>query len=394
MSDQNIHPIDWYLFNGVFKDIFKGIRDHQMINDNEAALINPNEPTANDLNQATFICDGATVRVVKDNKYSFTKGSTVTKFMLMSAIQFKSDNQSAISYIQFELMGLKCPYIRVRCDYLKVIEKEDRYSGTQTILVSWKKEEIKQDHSKSLMNAIPKFDDFVIVPDNKNYHPIVKNCYNLYSKFPHTPHPEPVTESDIPVTWQFLNHIFNDGTPEDPQLDLGLTYFKVLYEYPKQILPILALISKPRNTGKTTFNNWLNMIFGDNYVSISPESLTKSFNSNYATKNIITFEEAFIEKQAGIEKLKHMSTGKSIDVSQKFISEYSIPFFGKFILFSNKILNFMRIDFEENRFWVRPIPVIKGKRNTKIEEELFKEIPKFLRYLEQLPPLFTLPSNC
>ena len=37
------------------------------------------------------------------------------------------------------------------------------------------------------------------------------------------------------------------------------------------------------------------MIFGNNYVSISPEALTKQFNYNYATKNIITFEEAFVE---------------------------------------------------------------------------------------------------
>lgn len=385
----NLTPVDWFMFYGSFSSIFQGVRECNMITPHEAALMHPTEPTAADLNHTTFKQNPKThlITVTKANAYQFPVNAIITPFMLLSAVRFNGDHAAASSYILHELMGAEIPYVRIKCDYYKVIEKQDRYGANQTQLVPWKKDEIKQDHHKSVLTSIPKFDDYIIEPNNTTYAPVIRNCYNLYSRFPHTPHPTPTTPEQFPVTYNFLTHIFSNGTPDSPQLDLGLTYLKVLYEHPKQQLPILCLISKQRNTGKTTFNNWLNMIFGNNYISISPEALTKQFNSNYATKNVITFEEAFVEKQAGIEKLKHLSTGKSIDVSQKFVSEYSIPFYGKFILFSNKVLDFMRIDDEEIRFWIRPIPSIIGKRNTQIETQLFSEIPAFLRYLADLPPI-------
>jgi hypothetical protein len=93
--------------------------------------------------------------------------------------------------------------------------------------------------------------------------------------------------------------------------------------------------------------------------------------------------KAVIEKLASVEKLKSIATAKSISVSQKFVSEYSIPFFGKVILCTNKEKDFMKIDNEEVRFWVRKIRPV-AKLNTNIEKDLFNEIPKFLKYLSQL----------
>lgn len=385
----NLHPVDWFNFYGNFADIFKNQKGCHMITENEAALYDSVNPTPDDLNKATFVLVSQTVVTVKkNNAFNLPVNSHFSKFTILTAVKFKNDQAAAASYINYELIGNKIPYIRVRCDYMKIIEKEDRYGGIQTNLVSWKKEEIKQDHSKSIFNQIPKFDDFVIVPDNKNYKPIIKNCYNLYSKFPHKPHTEAVTESDIPVTMGLLKHLFGDSEGRRDHLKIALIYFKVLYEHPKQILPILCPISKKRNTGKTTFINWVDMIFGNNFVLISPEELTDKFNADFATKNILATDEMFTgERSHAVEKIKFLATSKKINVSEKFVSKYSIPFFGKLILCSNKVTDFMRIDSDEIRFWVRRIPEIKGKKNTKIEAELFAEIPKFLKYLEQLPPV-------
>lgn len=373
-----LHPVDWYNFFGVFKDVFSGIRDAHMITDNECAIPTPEDPT---YNTATFKYNFHTVEVVKENKYGLDKGIHVSMFQLMCAVQFKHDHQAAISYIMFDLMGIEIPYIRVGTDYYKVIKKADRYGGIQTHLKPWGKEEIKQDHSKSFLAQIPKFDDFIIIPDNQDFQAVIKNCYNLYSKFSHKPHNEPVTNKDIPTSLMFLKHIFGD------QLDLGLKYIKILYENPKQILPILTLVSKDRDTGKTTFINWMEMIFGGNSILISPEDLLKNFNASYATKNIVLVDETFIEKQSGVEKLKSLSTAKSITVSQKHVTEYPIALYMKVILCTNKVKDFMKIDSDEIRFWIRPIPSIKGKKNVKIEDQLFNEIPKLLRYLSDLPAI-------
>lgn len=95
-------------------------------------------------------------------------------------------------------------------------------------------------------------------------------------------------------------------------------------------------------------------------------------------------DETVIEKQHVVEKLKSLATAKTISVSQKFVQHYSVPFFGKIIVCTNKETDFMRIDDEEIRFWIRKINPIKGDKNTNIENDLFNEIPKFLKYLEQM----------
>ena len=45
------------------------------------------------------------------------------------------------------------------------------------------------------------------------------------------------------------------------------------------------------------------MIHGENMISISPLDLSDKFNS-YALKNVIVLEEALIEQQNAMEKLK------------------------------------------------------------------------------------------
>lgn len=364
-------PHDYTLFYLPFASIFDNMRDAHMITDNECAIISPENPT----NKATFIHRSNVVEVVGANKY-FDQGTTISKFMLLAGIKFKYDYIQTTSYIQHELMNEPIEFIRVGTDYYKVIEKKDRYGATRTQLKPWKKDEIKQDHSKSLLSKIPRFDDFIIVPDNKDYHPTIGNCYNLYSKFAHLP-----IEGSIETSLHFMGHIFGD------QLELGLKYLKIMHERPTQTLPILTLASKERDTGKTTFINWMEMIFGNNSILISPEDLLKPFNSNYATKNVVLVDETFIEKGSGVEKLKSLSTAKSINVSQKFVSEYSIPLYMKIILCTNKIHDFMRIDEEEVRFWIREIPTIQGKKNVLIEQQLFNEIPAFLHYLTKLPDI-------
>lgn len=373
----NLHPVDYFNFYGKFADVFSGVRNHHLITENECAILTADNPT----NKTTFKRSGSSVEVLLGNPFGMEQGSTVSMFMLLCAVKFKHDQQHTISYIQHELMGVDIPYIRVGVDYFKVINKLTRYGGLHTQIKHWTKEEIKSDHSKAFLGQIPRFDDFTIVPDNKDYKPILHNCYNLYSAFSFKPHTEAVTEADIPTTLNFLRHIFGE------HFEHGLTYFKVLYEYPKQILPILCLVSAENETGKTTFINFLEMIFGGNYVLISPDDLTKNFNSNYATKNIIAIEETFVEKQAGVEKLKSLSTGKSIQMARKFIDDQALPFFGKIILNTNKVKDFMRISSREIRFWIREVPEIKGKKNVNIETDLFNEIPKFLRYLTDLPAI-------
>jgi hypothetical protein len=381
-SNPLLNAVDYFNFYGSFISIFEGIKQCNVKSETEVCLLNPDSLDPQELNKPTFILNKFnTVDVLKKNSYRLGVGAKVSKFMVLAAVKFQGDSFAAMSYVNFEIIKSDIPYIRVGTDYFKVIAKKDRYKSENTLLKPWKKDEIKQDHGKNLLGMIYKFDDFTIYPDNVEYTPVLNNCYNLYAKFAHKFFINDVNETDIPVTMGLIHHIFGD------QYELGLKYMKIIYENPRQILPVLALVSTERETGKTTFLNWIQMLFGENTTLINPSDLTSNFNDAYATKNIIMIDETTIDKQHAIEKLKSIATAKTMSVSQKFVSHYSVPFFGKVIFCTNKESDFMRIDEEEIRFWVRKIKIIKGAKNTNIETDLFNEIPKFLKYLMQLPAI-------
>lgn len=264
-------------------------------------------------------------------------------------------------------------YIRVGIDYFKVICKEDRYGIDRIELKKWSKQEITQDHGKAVVHDCEKYDDFIILPDNHDYKSSVNGFYNLYSPFTHKP-----KEGKWYWTEVLLQHIFGE------QYELGITYLQVLYLYPKQPLPVLTLISKERQTGKSTFIDWLMTIFGANMVIISPHDLEREFNGSYSRANIIAIEETLIEKSKVVEKVKALSTQKMINANLKNVNDFQIPFYGKIIIASNNERKFMKIDNEEIRFFIRKLgtPTIK---NHNILNDMINEIPAFLHHLESIP---------
>ena len=129
--------------------------------------------------------------------------------------------------------------------------------GTQIYLISkdpsgvekyipWTINAILQDYGKTLGNEIlsnmPKYVGWVNEPSHTDYKPVVGNWLNKYRPLPY----QPQHGYDTPNILHFLEHIFGE------QFELGLDYLELLYLQPKQKLPILLLVSKERNTGKTT----------------------------------------------------------------------------------------------------------------------------------------------
>lgn len=312
--------------------------------------------------------------VFSTNVKDFKQNCYYTPFQILIKLRFKGKYQDALKWLTERNVSKEdAPYIRVGVDYFKKITKLDRYGVRRNELKPWKKDEIKLDHGKEMLQVLPRYDDFVIAPDNKGYRSVIDNCYNLYRPFNFE-----AAEGKWKWTEILLRHIFKD------KFEIGLKYLQIMYLMPWQQLPILALVSKQRKTGKTTFINWLAMLFGDNMTIISPEDLNSSFNFMYATKNVICVDETSLEKQKAVEKLKALNTAKQITVNAKYTNQYHLPFYAKIILASNFEDRFVRIDDEEIRYFVRKLDEPKIN-NVNIEEDLIKEIPAFLAYLESMP---------
>ncbi len=267
------------------------------------------------------------------------------------------------------------PYIRVGVNYFKVIQKTDRHGIVRRELKAWNKDTLIEDHKRKYLAYVPKYDDFTMLPDNINYKPVVNGCYNLYAPFSHTP-----KKGEHPWSMKMMEHVFGD------QLQQGLRYMQILYLHPERSTIVLVLVSKENKTGKTTFCNWLHMLFGQNVALLSSSDFTSGFNSSYATKNLLIIEETLLEKRLTIEKLKSLVTSKYIQVNQKFVTPYKIPFHGKVVLTSNNVDKFALVDPKETRFFVLKLDK-PTMLNANIEDDLLKEIPAFLDYLRTLQPV-------
>ena len=307
-------------------------------------------------------------------------GDMLTKFDLLQVYMFGGNFRATCSYVIDKYLDPDWPYIMVLNDFYKIGYEKDKFGTKNRKLINYKRETISLLETKSGVErtALKHYESFIIEPDNVNFKPVIDNKFNMYQPFPHTPETGKINNDDIPYTLEFFNHIFGE------QMELGLYYIRYLYLYPKQILPILVLVSKERQTGKSSFLEYIQMLFGGNYVQLMAADLTGDFNAHYAPANIIGVDESLIDKTSAVERVKSLVTSKTIMVNDKFVKSYQMPFYGKLIMTSNRVTDFMKVESSEIRFWVRRIPSIK-RHDPKFYEKLSQEIPKFLGYVLALP---------
>ncbi len=262
-------------------------------------------------------------------------------------------------------------YFRVGNDYYERFKRPNKLNDLEDVIAPRLKSTITDDYGKGFLKYTAKYKDFVNVPDHTNYQRVIHNCYNSYAPFNHAPEP-----GKYDKTLQFLNHIFEE------QIEFGLDYVQLLYQQPTQKLPILCLVSKENATGKSTFAKWLQRIFSQNVTIIGNAEISNDFNAHLASKLVIAIDESFIEKKVIIEKIKNLATADSMPMNRKGKDIVEIEFFGKIILLSNNVDNFISATEDDIRYWVREIKKPEKEANNLLEE-MHNEIPAFLDFLEK-----------
>lgn len=269
------------------------------------------------------------------------------------------------------------PYLRIGTTYYKQVQKPTINGETNETLERWAYEIIVRDLKMEQMDvtsyikAIPRYDGMDYFPSHTNYQRVHGTFYNAYFPLPHIP-----TKGDITHTLRYLKHVF------DFQLELGLDYLQLLYINPSQILPILCLVSKENQTGKTTFLKWLKMIYLSNMSFLDSNNISNRFNSDWMGKILVGVEEASIQDDRLIEILKNISTADKYNSESKGKDRVEVDLFLKVVLCSNKENDLLRIDNEDIRFWVIKVPTIpEDAKDVHLLDKLKEEIPAFLDYL-------------
>ena len=228
------------------------------------------------------------------------------------------------------------------------------------------------------------------MPDHFNFEQVIHNCFNVYSPLDIVPDEDPCTEDDCPTIINFIRHLFGDKNVsfkvadnekiEYSTFDLAMDYLQLLYLHPQQKLPILCLVSKENNTGKTTFANFLRMMLGANVAIVGNADLQNDFNAHWSTKSVVICDETKIDKQHVVEKIKSLSTARKIFMNAKGKGQVELDCFIKFVLITNNEDNFINATNEDIRYWVIKVPCLK-KENPEILENFKHEMPFFLSYL-------------
>ena len=267
-------------------------------------------------------------------------------------------------------MTEKETFIRVGTTLYKIVDQPRIDGGYVRKRIAWNSETLRQDYGKDRMATVPKYDGFCTVPDHVGYKPVVGKFLNLYEPIGHRPQ-----EGSFPCIRSLVEHIFGE------QYELGLDYLQLLYLKPTQKLPILLLVSEERNTGKSTFLNFLKAVFQENVTFNTNEDFRSQFNSDWAGKLIIVVDEVLLNRREDSERLKNLSTAHSYKMESKGKDRYEVQFFAKFVLCSNNENFPVYIEPEETRYWVRKVCRLE-RDDTSFLQKLKNEIPAFLYYLQ------------
>ena len=254
--------------------------------------------------------------------------------------------------------------------YYKIVDRPLISKDTLETLVPWRRQTIVEDLGAKVLEQIPKYDGFCNIPSHLDFKPVVASFLNRYN--PITCVPE---EGSFDTIKSFMVHVFKR------QYELGLDYLTILYRYPIQPLPILCLVSRERNTGKTTFLNLMKSIFGLNMTYNKNEDFRSQFNSDWAGKLIIAVDEVLLDKREDSERIKNLSTSLTFKSEAKGMDRTEVDFFGKFILCSNNEENFIQIDPGETRYWVIKVAQF-DKEVVDLLSVMKKEIPALLYCLK------------
>ncbi|PRY90607.1 primase-helicase family protein [Mongoliibacter ruber] len=290
-------------------------------------------------------------------------------------------------------------FARIGINWIKRVRLPNHRGITEERIEKWSVTEIKRDYPKhqaeQMINKdIPRFDGFFSLPswDPKGYRRTIYGCYNLMEPLMWDPKPGRIDttlgfvkhlfQGEGKVEWDEEEKVYKETAYKGDQFTIALDYLTILHQHPTQKTFVPCLVSKDQKTGKSTFLEWLCMVYNGNGIVLNNDQFKKNFNAHWASKFIIGLDEGFldVEKKAERERLKQMVTAKEIFMELKGIDVKPIPYFGHLIICSNDADNLMKMEEEDTRWFVVKVKKT-DKEDPDLENKLKTEIPAWISFL-------------
>ncbi len=266
-------------------------------------------------------------------------------------------------------------YIRVGTQFFH----KDAENGE---LLPWDKTTMVMDFGTDHVKWFPETNKYKGFCMNVNFLEDIKNSNKMYNRFK-KPEWTP-SEGEWKTIEKLLRKVFS-AVGED-QYEEGLDWIQHMITNPKQMLHCLILGSESREAGKDTFVLFLKMLLGKHNTYFSDiENFLKPFNGSYADKCLIALNEVKFSSinNGSMEKIKQYITQESVLIDEKYQVPYELDYHGKMVMLTNNVHDFMRIDDEENRFWIRTMPDLDKKKeyDPQFMQKLKDEVPHFVDFI-------------
>lgn len=310
---------------------------------------------ADDTKKAPYT-NGVSTEGVEKNDYGCYENSSHKDTKCRSKSQVPTDNIERISDVYYQVVT-------------------DPQGNEQ--FMNRKREELKQDNVN--LREVPKFTGFTVeharynIDGSVEYRRDVDGWRNMAQILPHEP-----IEGDFKTIAKLIKHIGCDKE------ELLLDYITILLTNPTQLLPIIVVVSKAQATGKSTFLRFIKALLLGNAVILNVSQYTQQFNGLYASKLAIMIDEAAISEEFIKERLKNDSTQLIIYLRKMMREHTPIPFYGKFLMATNKETDFVKLEEEDVRFLVLKVETFE-EFDPEFEYKLVDEIPQFIYYLLHRP---------
>lgn len=336
----------------------------------------------------------AKVKVTSQEFYitEISKNQKITKTVLKKAVNECIPTSKSDDKKQDEEPDLY--HIKVRDTFFELTISESTSGAINEIYVSRKRSELEKELGD--LSVIPRFSGIRVEPSHTNFRYTFSQSHiskrtrgkarnysfvNWYNPLPYDSKKfdvldEGEVQDKIGTILDFFKHIFGD------KYLVGLDYVTILYQFPKRKLPALALVSRLKGTGKSTFLDLMKEFFGANATISSLSGLLGNFNAMVQGKLLCMLEETRDERGQGENKLKDMITNEYTVIEGKGKDQFEATQIIKLLFASNFPNSFLKITDNEDRFFVVEVPQITGKKDNKLKSKMIKQLSHFRYFLE------------
>ena len=237
----------------------------------------------------------------------------------------------------------------------------------------WQQKEVHRNLGKDWERKVLYLDGgFTHIPDNVNYRQQVDNCWNLQKP---TPQYEVKTDHCNTIL-KLVSHIAKLSSTADVLLD----YLQIAYKNPAQKLPVVVLTSKEQGTGKSTFFQLINLMFGGNTFIGAVDDISGNFTAGWAHSQMICLEESSTDRKAQNDRIKYLTTTTQIKYEPKGVDPIMTPFFGKILIANNNEDSPVYLQDTDQRYMVLRVDKV-AEYNPALMTEIKEEMGFFLQWI-------------